>query len=274
MDENILRFPDHAALEEEVRQLTDELVALIVEIDEMTEVEQERIHDEYLSCFGALECRIAQAKYHQHRLSRKLEMLRNRSLMPGSSELLQVEHRLDRELEQELNEVEEKRGEMTTMLRRRRVDHSTDVSASEFRETYAAIVRRTHPDLHDNLTTETCRHYSCAREALHTGDFLACLMLMFMYGDEEIIDERRRSTQALLQERAQLQSKLASMQETLRNQRRCFPFCMQDMLADEQQRQAHAASLEEELRRLEERCADLQRDIDQEIFPGHTDKST
>lgn len=265
MSENVVKFPDHAALEEEVRQLTDELVDLIVENDEMVEVEQERISDRYLTFFGAVECRMAQAEYHLHRLERKLEMIRGRGLLPGSAELAQVEHRLDRELENELAQVEEKRRGMTGMLRRRRIDHSDNTPTREFRKTYTAIVRRTHPDLHDDLTEESFRHYDCARQALRSGDFLSCLMLMYMYGDAEIVDERRRSTPALMQERAGLLDKLSAMRETLHRQQESFPFCMQAMLEDEQQRAAHARKLEEQLDSLEKRCAALQAEIDRQL---------
>lgn len=265
MSENIVRFPDHAALEVEVRQLTDELVDLIVEMDEMVEVEQERLSDRYLTFFGAAECRIAQAEYHLHRLERKLEMIRGRGLLPGSSELMQVEHRLDRELESELEQVEEKRRSMTGMLRRRRIDHSADTPTREFRKTYTAIVRRTHPDLHDDLTEESFRHYDCARHALHSGDFLSCLMLMYMYADAEIVDERKRSTPALLQERDSLLDKLAAMRETLRRQQESFPFCMQALLEDEHRRAEHTRQLEEKLDSLEKRCADLQKEIDRQL---------
>ena len=273
MSENILHFPDHMALENEVRQLMDELVDLIVEVDEMTEVEQERISDDYLAVFGAAECRIAQAEYHLHRLERKLELIRGRKLLPGSAELTQVEHRLDRELEHELELVEEKRRGMTAMLRRRRVDHSTDVDARDFRETYRTIVRRTHPDLHDDLTEETYHHYSCARQALHSGDLLACLMLMYMYDDPVIVDDRKRSTQALLQEREKLMGKISSMRETLRRQQESFPFCMQALLADDQLRTEHAAELEDKLRRTEARCTAKQAEIEHELTAGHTDKN-
>lgn len=244
----IIIFPDFQKLKEDVERLRTELSMLMLERDELRFVICKNIETEYMLKLGNLEYKVYEAQCAVLRLKRKIELIQARKNRQEVIKLTVINNILDEEFleyEKKLNEQVEK---MNEALEHSKGEYLSEEDNKELKKLYRKIVKVLHPDINPEVTAAQVKMLDNAINAYKNGDLKTLRIIDEMVGDHKLPEKHQDAFAQLKEEKERLDKMIAFVKDSITKIKSEYPYCMKDVLEDEEKVEQRKEELEELLK--------------------------
>ena len=248
----IIVFPDFQKLKDDVERLRTELSMLMLERDELRFVICKNIETEYMLKLGSLEYKAYEAQCAALRLKRKIELIQARKNRQEIINLTVIDKTLDEEFleyEKKLNEQVEK---MNDALEHSKGEYLSEADNKELKKLYRKIVKVLHPDINPDVTVAQVKMLDNAINAYKNGDLKSLRIIDEMVGDHKLPEKHQDALTQLKEEKKRLNRMVTSIQESINKIKSEYPYCVKDILEDDQKVKHKKVELEELLKQYKE----------------------
>ena len=251
-NKGIIIFPDLQKLKEDIERLRTELSMLMLERDELRFVICKNIETEYMLKLGSLEYKAYEAQCAALRLKRKIELIQARKNRQEKINLAVIDKTLDEEFleyEKKINEQVEK---MNEALERSRAEYLSEEDNKELKKLYRKIVKVLHPDINPAVTAEQVRMLDNSVNAYKNGDLKTLRIIDEMVGDHKLPEKHQDVLTQLKEEKERLDRMLTFIKESIAKIKSDYPYCVKDILEDENKVEQKKTELEELLKQYKQ----------------------
>ncbi|GHV78509.1 hypothetical protein AGMMS49944_03000 [Spirochaetia bacterium] len=255
------RYPEYEKHQRMIRELKQELAALILEQHELEFHTRKAAEAEYMLKLGSLEYKAFELNCKVLRLRRKHELI---SAAVKSRELIEVS-RIDAQLVTEFNAQNEKLSESIgwvneALAHRFSGNILSEDTAVELRSLYAVLLKKLHPDLHPVQNEETEKLFSAAVEAYRNADVSRLKALCVSVEDrKELMDVTVGSMDNLLHTEQQLQGMIGTLRKAIGAIKNSWPCNQKDLLEDEERLWERSGAVIGRITEYRKTCGDLEK---------------
>ncbi len=244
--------PEYVRLREDVEKLRAELLALLLEQDELVHVVCRNIEMRYMLTLGGLECKVYELRCTVLRLRRKIEMIQARRNRQEKIVLSEIESALDDEFDAYRRRLDEQIGRMNAALERSRGELLSKEDARELKKLYRAIVKALHPDLHPDADPAQVRLFHNAVSAYENGDLNGLRLIGEMVSAPALPDRDEDGLVVLAKEKERLMELLGAVREEIEGIKEEYPYILKSIVESPERTAAKRAELERDAARLRE----------------------
>ena len=243
---------EYVRLREDVERLRAELLALLLERDELVHVTCRNIEMRYMLTLGALEYKAYELHCTVLRLKRKIEMIQARRNRQEKLVLSEIESALDDEFDAYRRRLDEQIHRMNAALERNRGKLLSKEDARELKRLYRAIVKALHPDLHPDADPAQARLFHNAVSAYENGDLNGLRLIGEMASAPVLPDRDEDGLVALEKEKERLTELLEAVREEIEGIKDEYPYILKSIVESPERTAAKRAELEKDAARLRE----------------------
>ena len=212
---------------ERVKNLREEIVALVMEREDIILQKNPAIQADYMVKIGAYEVKMAEVELQARRAKRKLELCQAKVNAGLDYDEVEIEDELDAELEKWAVSVQEKQMQFYSLLDRRSSTRSLNLDESKKLKTlYRKLCKRLHPDLNPLLSDEERNLFSGVQKAYERGDAAALEAYDWILDEDETNDDDAKDIDELTAEVALLEAQVEVQKELLENVKNSHPYDM------------------------------------------------
>lgn len=248
---NLTITPENAALNERLQELHIAFTQAYVEHKHMVEDEGPILTSLYLEKLGGMQLGLLQHQTELSRIKMKISLIQaaiNRNEKPDWNAIdREIEKRLEKyykQIEEQSRAVDSAQKVLSSLL--------SEEDAKKLKEIFYVLCRRLHPDVNPGQTEEE-RELFIKVKAAYDLQNLAELQRILLYLEEGVnadiltysTDEKRRRIEQLEKNIADLNDKMAQLDNS-------FPFNVRMLLSDEEQLMAKQSELQMEIERVAE----------------------
>ncbi len=244
------------SLSRECGILRDEVARLLAEAYDLVHVVKPNLFAFYQTKLGAWELKRLRLQCDVGRLKRKISLIQERINRAETVHRLELEGQLDLEFLDWQTRVAEAVAELDS-AKSRLANPIGEEEAQELRNTYRALVKRLHPDLHEDLTDQERQLWHRVQEAYDHSDLNELRALALIQPGSTRADAPNTIEQ-LVAERDALKSHVVRLLAQLAAIESQAPFTMRKQLADNEWIEQMRGSIDEECVLLEAQRAELE----------------
>ena len=244
--------PEYVRLREDVEKLRAELLALLLEQDELVHVVCRNIEMRYMLTLGGLEYKVYELRCTVLRLRRKIEMIQARRNRQEKIVLSEIESALDDEFDAYRRRLDEQIDRMNAALERNRGELLSKEDARELKKLYRAIVKALHPDLHPDADPAQVRLFHNAVSAYENGDLDGLRLIGEMVSAPALPDCDEDGLVVLAKEKERLMELLGAVREEIEGIKEEYPYILKSIVESPERTAAKRAELERDAARLRE----------------------
>lgn len=250
---NIIISPEYLKLIEEIEKLKENIVSLYEERDELAYHICRNIETDYMSKIGILEYKLFEWQCKILRLKRKIELYQrkiNRQEIPDENEI-------EKELENEYKEYEEKlkqmSNELQNALQRKNYGILSEENTKELKRIYRKLIKKLHPDLNKENSEKNKNLLLKVTRAYENGDIETLKNLEIL--TNEIIEKENvemGELEELNESKARYEIIINNLIEEIKKIKESFPYNKKEFLKSEILVQKRRQELENEMKMCKE----------------------
>ncbi len=248
----IIVFPDFQKLKDEVEKLRTELSMLLLERDELRFVICRNIETEYMLKLGSLEYKAYEAQCTALRLKRKIELIQAKKNRQERVNLSKIDETLDEEFYEYQQKLDEQINKMNDALGHSKGEYLSEEDNKELKKLYRKIVKVLHPDINPEVSLAQVNMLDNAINAYKNGDLKTLRIIGEMVGDHQLPEKHQDALMQLKEEKERLDKMHAAIKESIEKIKSEYPYCVKDILEDEQKVEQKKAELEDLLKQYKE----------------------
>lgn len=263
----IIVSPEVQSVWHECETLRDEVARLLAEAHDLVQVVKPNLLALYQAKLGAWELKRLQLHCDVGRLKRKISLIQARMNRGEMVHEMEVEGQLDLEFLDWGTRVAEAVAALDSA--KSRLDHPMDENeARELRDTYRALVKRLHPDLHADLTEQERQLWHRVQEAYDCSD-LDELRALALIQPSSARAHAPNAIEQLIAEREALKNHVVRLLAEFTAIESQTPFTMRKQLTDSDWIEQMRSSIEEECALLEAQRVDLETHATEMMASAH-----
>ena len=260
----IVNNPEYDKLIASIQELETELADLVFDRDKLLYHTCPILQMEYMLKIGKLEYAVFEYQCKILCAKRKIEIIQAFLNREQSYKIEEIEQQLDKEYQEYTQKLLEKQKEIDE-ARFKKSNHRgflSDEESTELKKLYTYIVKKLHPDINPNTTEEQHAQFNDAVNAYKNGD-LSELRIIYMLLDkvsvtDTTIEKLQSRKEALLNEVHFLAGEIRKLKEA-------FPYCIKDLLQNEDDLQKKVDELSTMLSELREQHENIKNRLDSMI---------
>ncbi len=224
---------EKSQLIERVKNLREEILALVMEREDIILQKNPAIQADYMVKVGAYEVKAAEEELSARRAKRKLEMCQAK--INSGQEFVdeEIEDELDIELEKWTVDLKEKQMQFYSLLDRRSNTNMLNLNDSKnLKSLYRKLCKRLHPDLNPLLSDEERNLFTGVQKAYERGDVSTLKAYAWILNEDDAIDDESKDTEELIAEVALLEAQLEVQKELLESVKKSHPYNLIHKLED------------------------------------------
>lgn len=266
LDRQLILSKKFAALQEKRKLLQAELVKLIADRDELLSVVKPHLEARYYALVGKEQYRLFALRNEVLRTRRKIELFRvavNRGEMPDP-EL--IESRLDEELKQWVEKLEELKGKIEWAGYYSRLPRLTAAEAIKLKKLYRKLVRKLHPDFNEEQPASFKHLWERVNVAYQNSDLEELQTLLLLLSDHKEDLAAPSTMEQLAADTEKLRDKIDQLLKNLAEVNEHFPFKYREKLADESWVASQVKAVKNQIEEMERRrlhYASLLKELDE-----------
>lgn len=249
---NIIVFPDFDKLKDEVEKMRTELSMLLLERDELRFVICKNIETEYMLKLGSIEYKAFKAQCDARRLKRKIDLIQAKKNRQEKVIMSDIEQTLDYEFAEYQKQLDEQIDKMNDAIEHSKCEVLSEKDTKELKKLYRKIVKQLHPDIHPDVSEEQIRMLDNAVNAYKNGDLATLRIIYEMVGEHELPEKNQDALSQLKEEKERLNRLLKSVHESIAKIKSEYPYCVKDILEDEEKIRLKKEELQEILNQYKE----------------------
>lgn len=244
-EDALIISPEAQRLKEEVDRARAELMALLLERDELKYVICKNIEMRYMLELGGLEYKVYQLECSWLRKKRKIELIQMRKNRQETIDIYEIEAQLDKEFEEYLEALEDHLAAVNDAIDRSKGELLTTEESAEFKKMYRSIVKALHPDLNPNITPEQIKLFQRAVEAYENTDVETLKVIHEMVDGMTIPESWDNPIAKLKEDKSRLDGLIKGVVKGMESIKADFPYNMRDLLNDEDKLETKRQELNE-----------------------------
>ena len=248
----IVVFPDFQKLKDDVEKLRTELSMLMLERDELRFVICKNIEMEYMIKLGSLEYKAYEAQCAAMRLKRKIELIQAKKNRQERVNLSKIDETLDVEFFEYQQKLNEQIDKMNDALKHSNAEYLSEEDNKELKKLYRKIVKVLHPDINPEVSLAQVKMLDNAVNAYKNGDLATLRIIDEMVGEHQLPEKHQDAFTQLKEEKERLDKMLGSIKESIDKIKSEYPYCVKDILEDDQKVKHKKVELEELLKQYKE----------------------
>lgn len=249
-DNKIVLLPDYLDLQNELETLQEELVALVLERDQLYVV-CENIEQIYLMRLGALEYRQYELYCRHLRLKRKTTLIQASKNRQECIEEKTIERQLDQEFLAYRRQLSGKMENINKALRRQHLRTLTDEEMARLKHLYRHIVKVLHPDINAHLTPVKRDLFNHAVQAYRAGD-LASMETITLLLDSHGKPQKPNTLREVKKACERMKRHIAVLNEEIAEIKQRYPYTQLALVEDDVEISKKEHELRESIRSYEE----------------------
>lgn len=248
----IILFPDFQKLKDDVEKLRTELSMLMLERDELRFAICKNIEMEYMLKLGSLEYKAYETQCAAMRLKRKVELIQAKKNRQEKVNLNKINEILDEEFFEYQQKLNEQINKMNDAIKHSKLECLSEKDNKELKKLYRKIVKMLHPDINPEVSPAQVTMLDNAMNAYKNGDLATLRIIGEMVGEHQLPEKQQDVFTQLKEEKERLGKMLGSIKESIDKIKSEYPYCVKDILEDEQKVERKKAELEEILKQYKE----------------------
>lgn len=256
---NIIISPEYLKLIEEIKKLKENIVSLYEERDELAYHICRNIETDYMSKIGILEYKLFEWQCKILRLKRKIELYQRKT----NREEIPDENEIEKELDNEYKEYEEKlkqmSNELQNALQRKNYGILSEENTKELKRIYRKLIKKLHPDLNKENSERNKNLLLKVTRAYENGDLETLKNLEIL--TNEIIEKENvemGELEELNESKARYEIIINNLIEEIKKIKESFPYNKKEFLKSEILVQKRRKELENEMKMCKEVYLNLQ----------------
>ena len=241
---NIIRYPEYESLSKEVQELQEILTILLTQRDELEYQTCKNLEADYMVKIGALEYKAYEFLWKVLRLKRKIELVQKRINTQKKISIDKIEEQLDVEYQEYAEKLQQQMESINHALHRKKGELLSVEDTIELKTIYRNVVKKLHPDICPNGTSQEEMLYQNAVEAYKNGDIETMRAIGILL---EEVSEKKECTDGvsvLLNRKIRLEKQCVTVQESIDLIKQSFPYNQKVILMDNKRVEARKKELE------------------------------
>lgn len=258
---NIIEFPDIKKLQEEIKELKEDLNDKFFERDVLKFNICENIKMEYMLSIGNLELKLYELYTEYLRLRRKRDIIQAYINRQEKIDIEDVEQELDNEFIEYQKKLEDKIKDMNDALDRSNLETLPPESADEIKKKYKKIVKMLHPDLNPNISETDKMLFINAVESYKDGNLENIRIIYEIIEGKDIELETSNSLNKLKSEKNKLLGLLTEIDQEIDEIKNSYPYILKEYLDNKEKKENLIAEIMENISDYQEAIDALQERI-------------
>jgi hypothetical protein len=231
---DIIINPEYEDLVSLVQKLEAELADLVFERDKLLYHVCPKLKTEYMLKIGKLEYAVFEYQCKILRTKRKIEIIQAQLNKEQPFNIADIEKQLDVEYKEyfekllgkqkEIDEARLKKDSMGRLL--------TDEESAELKKLYTYIVKKLHPDINPDTTPEQHAQFNDAVDAYKNGN-LPELRIIGLLLEKTTVTDNTNTMEKLKTRKESLFYETTYIAEQIQKIKETFPYCIKDLLLNE-----------------------------------------
>ena len=247
--DDVIVFESSKQLKEDLERMRTELSILILKRDDLNLQVGRNLEMKYLLIFGALEYEEYEAECSMRRAKRKLElatMCRNRG---KKIDIKAIEERLDIEFHQYSVEKETIMAQINQAIDRNNGEFLSKKDTENMKKLYRKAVKKLHPDLNPNMSTEKRKLFDNLVSAYEAGDLQTVEMIAELV-QAETLTEGQIAEMTTVKEKERLQKMIIKIQKEIDKIEHNYPFTLKKFIENDETINKNKEKIQASINRL------------------------
>lgn len=229
---HLIAFPDLNHLSSSIKLLKAELSTLILEHDELLFIQCRNIEMQYTLLFGELEYKAFEKQCESQRLKRKIDLIQMKINRQETVDVREIETLLDGEFELYQQQLINEMKRIENAIKRYQSETLTHQESDEIKSLYRIIVKKIHPDMHPNISSEKLELFYRAVTAYDNGD-LETLRLIASVISGDSIEDDIGDNKSIVKLHEKLQQQIQKLKTNIENIKNNYPYNTKSIIDDE-----------------------------------------
>jgi hypothetical protein len=260
---DIIKNPEFEKLFSSIQELEADLAELVSERDRLLYHVCPHLQTEYMLKIGKLEYAVFEYQCKILRAKRKIEIIQAMLNREQPYNIVDIEKQLDKEYFEYTEKLLEKQKEIEdARYRKDRVGKFlTEEETAELKRLYTQIIKKLHPDINPNTTLEQHSQFNDTVNAYKNGD-LAELRIIYLLIDKIVVTDNTDTMEKLKMKKESLLNETQHITEQIQKIKETFPYCIKDLLQNENNLQSKITELANLLTELQEQYEDIEKRLE------------